>query len=183
LDGKKPAGRRFKCSRVGNHGNIDCNINKILTYPAVYLSIPYGLLTPSPDAPIRRIRAKSTIDALRPIAAKAALETLKRLIHRIYEIMVFAVNIGIIDTNPLSGISKAFESHLKRNMPTLRPEQLLELMGTITITIANASIKKTTRCLIEWQLHTITRPSEAAGTRWEEIGLIKARLDLYVLIW
>lgn len=32
-----------------------------------------------------------------------------------------------------------------------------------------ASIKITTRCLIEWQLHTMTRPSEAAGTRWDEI--------------
>ena len=39
--------------------------------------------------------------------------------------------------------------------------------------IANASIKKTTRCLIEWQLHTMTRPGEAAGTRWEEIDLEK----------
>ena len=37
--------------------------------------------------------------------------------------------------------------------------------------IANASIKKTTRCLIEWQLHTMTRPGEAAGTRWKEINL------------
>jgi len=34
-----------------------------------------------------------------------------------------------------------------------------------------ASIKLTTRCLIEWQLHTITRPGEAAGTRWDEIDI------------
>jgi integrase len=119
--------------------------------------------------PIHEIKAKSTIDVLRPIAAKGTLETLKRVCQRLNEIMVFAVNTGLIDNNPLSGISKAFESPHKRNMPTLRPEQLPELM----ITIANASIKKTTRCLIEWQLHTMTRPSEAAGTRWEEIDLIK----------
>ena len=36
---------------------------------------------------------------------------------------------------------------------------------------ANASIKCTTRCLIEWQLHTMTRPSEASGARWDEIDL------------
>ena len=54
-------------------------------------------------------------------------------------------------------------------MPTLKPDQLPALM-----TILNrASIKLTTRCLIEWQLHTMTRPSEAAGTRWEEINLKK----------
>ena len=32
-----------------------------------------------------------------------------------------------------------------------------------------ASIKFQTRCLIEWQLHTITRPSEASGSKWCEI--------------
>ncbi|TXK93188.1 hypothetical protein BMR10_16430 [Methylococcaceae bacterium CS4] len=36
-------------------------------------------------------------------------------------------------------------------------------------TLSRASIKLTTRCLIEWQLHTMVRPSEAAGTRWDEI--------------
>ncbi|MEO2183459.1 MAG: tyrosine-type recombinase/integrase, partial [bacterium] len=35
------------------------------------------------------------------------------------------------------------------------------------------SIKRTTRCLIEWQLQTMTRPGEAAGTRWSEIDLDK----------
>lgn len=36
-----------------------------------------------------------------------------------------------------------------------------------------ASIKLTTRCLIEWQLHTMTRPNEAASARWEDIDLEK----------
>ena len=35
----------------------------------------------------------------------------------------------------------------------------------------NASIMKITRCLVEWQLHTMTRPTEAATARWEDINL------------
>jgi len=31
-----------------------------------------------------------------------------------------------------------------------------------------------TRSLIHWQLHTMTRPSEAAGARWDEIDFDKA---------
>jgi integrase len=50
-------------------------------------------------------------------------------------------------------------------MPTLKSERLPELMKALT----TASIKLTTRCLIEWLLHTMVRPSEAAGARWEEI--------------
>lgn len=38
-------------------------------------------------------------------------------------------------------------------------------------TVAQAPIRRMTRCLIEWQLHTMTRPSEAAGTRWDEIDV------------
>ena len=41
------------------------------------------------------------------------------------------------------------------------------------LAIANASIKKTTRCLIEWQLHTMTRPAEAATTCWADIDFEK----------
>ena len=52
-------------------------------------------------------------------------------------------------------------------MPTLTPDQLPELMKTISY----ASIKIVTRCLIEWQLHTMVRPSEAAGAKWSEIDL------------
>jgi integrase len=36
--------------------------------------------------------------------------------------------------------------------------------------LSTANIKLTTRCLIEWQLHTMVRPSEAAGATWKEIN-------------
>lgn len=51
-------------------------------------------------------------------------------------------------------------------MAALTPAELPELMAAI----ANASIKRTTRCLLEWQLHTMTRPAEASGARWNEIN-------------
>lgn len=41
------------------------------------------------------------------------------------------------------------------------------------LSLANASIKRITRCLIEWQLHTMTRPAEAATTRWADIDFDK----------
>ncbi len=119
---------------------------------------------------LHKLTAPKAIDTLKPVAAKGSLETVKRLCQRLNEIMVWAVNSGLLETNPLAGIGKAFQSPQKRNMPTLRPEQLPDLMRTLT----TASIKLTTRCLIEWQLHTMTRPSEAAGARWEELNLDKA---------
>jgi len=34
-----------------------------------------------------------------------------------------------------------------------------------------ANIELQTRCVIEWQLLTMTRPSEASGTEWQEIDI------------
>ena len=107
------------------------------------------------------------ISILRPIEAKGSLETVKRLTQRLNEIMNYSVNCGLILSNPLSGIKAAFKKPKKENMASLKPEELPELMSAI----ANASIKRTTRCLLEWQLHTMTRPAEASGARWDEIDL------------
>jgi len=117
--------------------------------------------------PISKITAPIVIDELKPIAAKGTLETVKRLSQRLNEIMTYAVNTGLIHANPLTGIRSAFKKPTKQNMPTITPDELPEFLKTLSY----ANIKLVTRCLIEWQLHTMVRPSEAAGAKWSEIDL------------
>lgn len=117
--------------------------------------------------PVQEIKASTIIEALETIKARGALETVRRLVQRINEIMIYAVNTGLIDTNPASGVGMAFEKPKKQNMPTLRPEELPKLMRSSIM--SNLSIS--TRCLIEWQLLTLVRPSEASGAQWVEIDL------------
>ena len=117
--------------------------------------------------PVQEIKARPIVEALEPIKARGALETVRRLVQRINDIMIYSVNTGLIDANPTSGVGMAFERPKKQNMPTLRPEELPSLMRSLVM--SNLSVP--TRCLIEWQLLTLVRPSEASGTRWEEIDL------------
>lgn len=133
----------------------------------VWRSLELYIIPKLGNKPISELSAPEVIEQLKPIAAKGSLETVKRLTQRLNEIMTFAVNTGVIFANPLAGIKSAFQNPVKKHYPTLLPEQLPELMKAISY----ASIKKTTRYLIEWQLHTMIRPSEAAGTRWAEIDL------------
>ncbi|ECC6010596.1 tyrosine-type recombinase/integrase [Salmonella enterica] len=119
------------------------------------------------ETPVQQIKARTLVEALEPIKVRGALETVRRLVQRINEIMIYAVNTGLIDTNPASGIGMAFEKPKKQNMPTLRPEELPKLMRSLIM--SNLSVS--TRCLIEWQLLTLVRPSEASGARWVEIDL------------
>jgi len=126
------------------------------------------------EIPVQALKARTIVETLEPIKARGALETIRRLVQRINEIMIFAVNTGLIDANPASGVGMAFERPKKQNMPTLRPEELPKLMRSLVM--SNLSI--TTRCLIEWQLLTLVRPSEASGTQWAEIDL---DLNLWII--
>lgn len=117
--------------------------------------------------PIDQINAPETIAVLKPLAAKGSLETTNKIIGHLNEVMTHAVNTGTIHHNPLAGIKAAFETPKSQHMLTLKPEELPELMNALSY----ASIKLTTRCLIEWQLHTMVRPSEASGAAWAEIDL------------
>ncbi|WP_394142438.1 integrase domain-containing protein [Vibrio chagasii] len=131
----------------------------------IWRSLELHIFPQLSEVPVREITAPQVIELLKPIEAKGSLETVKRLAQRLNEVMNYAANCGLVHANPLTGIKAAFKKPKKENMAALTPAELPELMEAI----ANASIKRTTRCLIEWQLHTMTRPSEASGARWEEI--------------
>lgn len=79
--------------------------------------------------------------------------------------MVYTITMELIDTNPVYGISSVFEKPKKQNMLTIRPEALPQLIRDIRL----SNLGVLTRCLLEWQLLTLTRPSEAADARWQEI--------------
>ena len=115
--------------------------------------------------PIDKILAPEAIEALKPLAAKGNLETTGKIIGHLNNVMTHAVNTGILHHNPLSGIRSAFQAAKVTNMVTIRPNELGKLMSDISY----ASIKLVTRCLLEWQLHTMTRPSESAKAQWSEI--------------
>ncbi|HCE5247314.1 TPA: tyrosine-type recombinase/integrase [Vibrio parahaemolyticus] len=119
--------------------------------------------------PISMITAQSVIETLKVVEAKGSLETVKRLTQRLNEVMVYAMNCGLLQSNPISNILAAFKKPTKKNMKKLESNELPALMNAL----ANASIKRSTRCLIEFQLHTMTRPNEAAGAKWEEFDLLE----------
>ena len=117
--------------------------------------------------PIHKITARGVIEILEPLQDKGKLELVKRICQRLNMIMDYAVVTDIVTDNRLARIGKAFESPDKVHLPTIKPDALPDLV----LAIDKASIKPVTRYLVLWQLHTMVRPSEAAGARWDEIDL------------
>lgn len=120
--------------------------------------------------PITSVTAPIAIAALKPVEKGGQLETVKRTAQLMNEVMNYAVNAGLIHSNPLSGIKDVFRKPKVTHMLALTPGELPELVQTV----ARANMAITTKCLIEWQLHTMTRPNEAAGARWDELDLDNA---------
>ena len=114
---------------------------------------------------ISELTTPNVISTLRKLESQAKYDSIKRICARLNEIMIFAINSGVISSNPLTNVGKAFRTRIAIHNPSLSPEQLPFLMRKISI----ANIRFLTRCLIEWQLHTMTRPSEAVSARWEDI--------------
>lgn len=119
--------------------------------------------------PVHQLKPKMVIDILKPIEAKGSRETVKRLCRTINEVMRLALASGHIEMNYLADITKLFAAPQKKNMATIEPNRLPELMQKL----AKANIMLITRCLVEWQLHTMTRPAESAKAKWNEIDLKK----------
>lgn len=121
--------------------------------------------------PISDISAPVVVEALRPLEAAGKLETVKRVTGRLNEIMTYAVNTGLAHHNPLSGLREAFRKPKAQNLPSIPPSELPQLLADIQ----KASIRISTRNLLLFHLHTVVRPAEVSGARWDEIDL-KARL-------
>lgn len=117
--------------------------------------------------PVASLTAPIVIAVLKKVAEAGNLETVRRLAQRLNEIMTYAVNTGLIHANPLSGIRAAFAKPKREHMPTIKPDELPELMQVLN----RANLQMITRALIEWQLHTMTRSNEAAKAVWSEIDL------------
>ncbi len=116
---------------------------------------------------VSKITAPMVIAVLKPVEHKGLLETVKRAAQLLNEVMVYALNSGLITINPLSGIRDVFRKPKPEHMTALKPAELPELLQTV----ATANLHLVTRCMIEWQLHTMTRPNETAGARWDEIDV------------
>ena len=117
------------------------------------------------DHSIKKITAPDGIEVLNAIIERGSYEITRKVGRALNSVMIFAVNTGLAPHNPLAGIKAVIPNTQEVNRPSLEPHELPELMKAVQYSIARV----TTRCLIEFQLHTMTRPREAAEAEWIEI--------------
>ena len=120
------------------------------------------------DIPLESITAIDTIEILRPLETDGKHSTIKRICQSLNQIMDYSVNHGFINANPLAKIIKVFTKNTVEHMATIRPEELPDFLTALN---NSRTIQDKTKLLILWQLHTMTRSKEAAGTKWADINI------------
>lgn len=121
--------------------------------------------------PINEIVPTLALIPLQRVEQRNNIDMANRLASYINEILNFAVNGGLIPFNPCLRMNKTLKQPKKENNPRIKSEELPEFMQAL----AQANIEPQTRALIQFQMLTMTRPSEASGAKWAEIDL-NARL-------
>ncbi|MGQ8365311.1 tyrosine-type recombinase/integrase [Glaciecola sp. 1036] len=114
---------------------------------------------------IKEITAQHGINVIEKVSGRGSQEIARKTARTLNQVMTFAVNTGLAPYNPLAGIKEVIPKTKVTHRPTLQVNEISELMNALRY----SSAKVTTRCLIEWQLHTMTRPRETAEAKWSEI--------------
>lgn len=112
---------------------------------------------------ITEITAPLAISALRKLERQGKLETLKRVIQIINQIMRYATNSGVIEHNRLADISSIFPAPVKTAMRAIHPDELGAFLADIEQTSCHFRVKQ----LLYFQLATMLRPAEAACAEWD----------------
>ncbi|CAM3759945.1 integrase arm-type DNA-binding domain-containing protein [Avibacterium endocarditidis] len=120
--------------------------------------------------PVAEVLPNVVIKSLEPLNQQGKGDTLKRTIRLINEILNYAVNYGLLPFNPCANVNAVFNFGKNEHNPTIRPEELPELLYKLQ----NSKMTLFTRCLIKFQLLTMTRPIEASSAEWTEIDLAKS---------
>lgn len=119
--------------------------------------------------PVAKITREEGKKLLQPIADKNAGETLNKLCRWCNEVFAYAIDCELITQSPFKTLRKSFKKHRHTNRPWIKPQELPVFLDKLDKASCSLSVK----CLVLWGLHTMVRPAEAAGARWDEIDLAK----------
>ncbi|MFZ5380311.1 tyrosine-type recombinase/integrase [Aeromonas hydrophila] len=117
--------------------------------------------------PIAEIRNPLIREALSELADQGKIETIEKLCRAINSILEHAVIMDKLDQNRCLRVRRLFQKKKVTNQLTIESSELPQLL----LDVAASSMTDVTRALFMWSLHTLVRPGEAAGTRWDEIDL------------
>lgn len=119
------------------------------------------------DVQIQDISAPMVIKVLRKLENENKTNLVRRICQILNQVMDYSVNTGLIEANSITGIKHAFKQAQTKSHVALNPSDLAALVDKLDA-LDNKKSTQQAKLLLLFQLHTMTRPNEAASARWDE---------------
>ncbi|TCJ97965.1 integrase [Volucribacter psittacicida] len=120
---------------------------------------------------IKDVSIKTIYPAIEPLKHSNTLYKINIALNQIFQL---AEDEDLISKNPFKKVHDEFNYIQTKNQPTIKPDELPYLFQVLN----KANIQKPTALLIEWQLLTMLRSSEAVKVEWSEIDFKRKALNL-----
>lgn len=137
---------------------------------AVLRSLEHYVFPHIGGADIRQLKTRQLLAAVNSADSANKHDVAKRLRQRITSVMRYAVQNGLIDSNPALDMAGAVESAKTKHRPTLPHARFGELLSRIS----NYSGRPVTRLAVELTLLTFLRSSELRFAWWDEFDFDRA---------
>ncbi len=120
--------------------------------------------------PITDITPLIAINALKPLEKAGKLETVRKVIGKLNDVMKFALHRGFISTNNLIDIHKEFDKPVTQGMKTITPEEIEEFLTALYQEKNNQRFQLNVFYAVMLVMFTGGRPSEIAKAKWSDIN-------------
>lgn len=125
--------------------------------------------------PIREITAPEILKVVQRVVDRGAIETARRVLRIIQQVMTFAVVTGRLDANPATDLGQALPTAKVTHMASLTtPDDVAGLMRAIQ----GYQGEPVTRAALRLAPLVFVRPGELRQATWSEIDLDAARWEI-----
>ncbi|MGR6980307.1 tyrosine-type recombinase/integrase [Testudinibacter sp. P27/CKL/0425] len=119
--------------------------------------------------PISEITPLIAINAFKPLEKAGKLETVKKIIGNVNNVMRYALHRGMIEYNPLAQIGKEFDKPVSQGMKTISPEEISDFLHGFYAARDSAKFSPLAFYAVMLVVLTGGRPSEIAAAKWQDI--------------
>lgn len=123
--------------------------------------------------PIRDLKRKQILDAIRHTEARGANDLAHRLAQYCKQICTYALREEIIENSPALELTDSLKKYKKEHHAALEAHEIPKFLDTLERN--EARLHLTTRYAIKLLLLTFVRTQELIGSRWEEVDFENAQ--------
>ena len=120
------------------------------------------------SVPVARLERLQILEAVRRVAARGSVETARRIVWMVSQVMRYGRNCGYCKDNPADGLTEALPVPEGKHYPAILDRQKI---GRLLLAIDEYSGDASTWYALRLLPLVFTRSQELRGARWEEFDL------------